>query len=882
MGVAPGVGWATELPSRGCGMLPLSCETQGGLYTRNRCGESPVSAPARADGPAAVVPTDTHPGMSGHSTVERRLTQFLFISLAILLASQVIQARLFPKPAQPPAVAPAADQADGAAGAAAVGTPAGNAAATAGGAAGQAPAPEPGAESRVESGAAAAAAGVADSAAAPRTMSTLGSLDPAHPARMLVTLNSLGGTVERIELSGSGYHDQDDRGGYLGHLATSAADGGCLVGVVGPGTPAAAAGLVAGDLITTIDGTAIADPAALARVLAASAPGRTVRLSWRRDGADQEGGVTLDRRPLEVVRPERDAAPALDVAACDPLSFRLSLESFAGRSRPGQGDELPGLEIAAREWRVEPVASPDTVRFATTLPDGTTIAKEYALVAEEPRGYTLQLRVEIVAGDQPARIAYALDGPTGLPTEGWWYASRIARDWGALAVRDVALRFSGEPTTLVSGLKIVDNSLDHPASGVPDGKPLAYAGVDALYFAAAVLPQPDGPEAPSLAEVRPLAVGGMLAAARKKLVNVTPRLVSRRAELEPHGRLAHRYRIFAGPKKPDLLAQFGPPDGRMDDLVYYGWFGWVARPMIAILHAIYAVVGNYGIAILLLTVLVRGGMLPVSRRQALSAQKMQALQPEMKAIAEKYKEDPEKRTRATQELWKAHGYNPASGCLPVFIQIPVLMGLYRSLATDVELRQAPLFTDAIRWCSNLAAPDMFWDWSRVLPPFLVAPEGWLGPFLNLFPLVTIGLFLWQQQLFMPPAVDEQSEMQQQVMKYMTLFMALMFFKVPCGLCLYFIASTLWGIGERLLLPTTLPATAAAPARAPLPTAGRGADTAAERPGLFDSIRRAFDSAVAAADPKGTGRPAQSVRPPEPPGPESADAHRRRRQTRKKR
>jgi hypothetical protein len=81
------------------------------------------------------------------------------------------------------------------------------------------------------------------------------------------------------------------------------------------------------------------------------------------------------------------------------------------------------------------------------------------------------------------------------------------------------------------------------------------------------------------------------------------------------------------------------------------------------------------------------------------------------------------------------------------------------------------------------------------------------------------------------------------MKYMTLFMALMFFKVPCGLCLYFIASTLWGIGERLLLPTTLPATAAAPSRAPLPTAGRGADTAAERPGLFDSIRHAFDSAV---------------------------------------
>jgi YidC/Oxa1 family membrane protein insertase len=90
----------------------------------------------------------------------------------------------------------------------------------------------------------------------------------------------------------------------------------------------------------------------------------------------------------------------------------------------------------------------------------------------------------------------------------------------------------------------------------------------------------------------------------------------------------------------------------MDDLVYYGWFGWVARPMIAILHALHAVIGNYGLAILLLTVIVRGAMFPISRKQAISSQKMQVLQPEMKAIAEKYKNDADKRTKATQELWR--------------------------------------------------------------------------------------------------------------------------------------------------------------------------------------------------------------------------------------
>ena len=294
------------------------------------------------------------------------------------------------------------------------------------------------------------------------------------------------------------------------------------------------------------------------------------------------------------------------------------------------------------------------------------------------------------------------------------------------------------------------------------------------------------------------------------LFRSTSRLVSRPIALEPGKPVRHRYGIFAGPKKPDLLARHGAPGASMDDLVSFGhgWFGWVVRPMMAILHALHAVVGNYGIAILLLTVLVRGSMYPVSRKQAIASQKMQDLQPEMKAIAEKYKDDPTKRTQATQELWRKHDYNPAGGCLLVFLQIPIFMGLYRSLATDVELRQAPLFSSAIRWCSNLAAPDMLYDWSRLLPAFLTAPEGYLGPFLNLFPLATIGLFLWQQKLFMPPAVDEQQRMQQQVMNYMMWFMALMFFKVPCGLCLYFIASSLWGIAERLWLPQTLPATAA--------------------------------------------------------------------------
>ncbi len=719
--------------------------------------------------------------------MERRYVTFFAISLAIILGTQALQAWLFPKPAAPPAeqvaAAPVAETAADAA------RPADAAAAD----------PSP-----------AAAADEAEvTATAGRVRHTIGSLDPAGATKMLVTLTSRGAAVERIELADERFHDQDDRSGYLGHLACTEAAEGCRVSVVGPGTPAGIAGLRAGDVIVRIDGVDTPGPRALHDALAVTRPGRRVTIDFRRDGAAESRTVLLGRRPLEVVRPEFRAAPVADADTerHDPLSFRLSIDSRDGRRRPAQPlEEIRGQELADVDWEAEPAADGGSVRFTRRLPGGLRVMKEYRLAAAgaEGRAYGLELLVELEGTGGETIVAYALDGPTGLPTEGWWYAQRVARDWGSLAVRDVALRFAGKPSTLISGLKVADGSLEHPAATIPDGTPLSFAGVDALYFASALIPG-NGADAPLLAEARPLVVGDVPVAARKKLVDVTSRVVSRDLALSPGRPIRHRYEIFAGPKQPELLRGFGATGAGMDDLVYYGWFGWVARPMIAILHALHAVIGNYGVAILLLTVMVRGAMFPVSRKQAISSQKMQLLQPEMKAISEKYANDPEKRTRATQELWRKHNYNPMGGCLLVFIQVPIFMGLYRSLATDVELRQAPLFSTALRWCSNLAAPDMLWDWSRYLPSFLTAPEGWLGPYLNLFPLVTIGLFLWQQKLFMPPAVDEQQKMQQQVMNYMMWFMALMFFKVPCGLCLYFIASSLWGIAERLWLPKTLPA-----------------------------------------------------------------------------
>jgi YidC/Oxa1 family membrane protein insertase len=237
----------------------------------------------------------------------------------------------------------------------------------------------------------------------------------------------------------------------------------------------------------------------------------------------------------------------------------------------------------------------------------------------------------------------------------------------------------------------------------------------------------------------------------------------------------------------------------------------------------------------MLTVLVRGGMLPLGRKQAQSAQKMAELQPEIKRINEKFKNEPEKKARAQQDLFRQHNYHPLAGCLPILIQLPIFVGLYKSLWVDVELRQAPLLSESIHWASNLAAPDMFWNWSALVPDFVSHGTGFfaLGPYLNILPLVTVGLMAWSQKVTMPPPADEQAAMQQKMMQYMMIFMGIVFFKSASGLCVYFIASSLWGVAERKLLPKkTVPkqsgAGGAAVAVASSSNSGNGAPSGKKR------------------------------------------------------
>jgi YidC/Oxa1 family membrane protein insertase len=680
--------------------------------------------------------------------------------------------------------------------------------------------------------------------AAPRWL-TLGSADPKSPYRMLIILTNRGAAIERLELNSPRYRDLDDRSGYLGQLMPADAPRkGALVRIVGAGTPAAAAGVQVDDVITALGDRTITSAEDLVAVLKETQPHQELQVSIERQGEPRKLTADLGRKPLEVMKPEENSKPVDLVQGenHDPFSFLLTLQQFDDRLLGDDNQELGGVDLRDAAWEVS-AAKENLVSFRKILPKlGLQIVKTYRLEQVPPDesqdadypAYSFRLDISITnVGGQAHQVAYRLDGPTGLPIEGEWYANKVSRTWSAAGLRDVIVHFEGGSTEQTAPAQLVDPAFKKNWTN----SPLDYIAVDAQYFAAVLMPQKSQPTDVWFSEVRPIRVGAVTKD-YSRLTDVSFRLDSKAVELTPGGPpLEHSFQIFAGPKKPALLAEYRPLGTNLSlkDLMYYGWFDWVAVPMLAILHAFYFVLGNYGLAIIMLTVLVRGGMFPLGRKQAQSAQKMAELQPEIKRINEKYKNEPDKKARAQQDLFRQHNYHPLAGCLPILIQFPIFIGLYKSLMVDVELRQAPLFGESIRWASNLAAPDMLWNWSSVVPDFIIHGTGFyvLGPYLNILPLITVGLMAWSQRVTMPPPADEQAAMQQKMMQYMMIFMGIVFFKSAAGLCVYFIASSLWGVAERKLLPkksasNQANAAGAAIAVAGSPSSGNGAPAGKKR------------------------------------------------------
>ena len=295
--------------------------------------------------------------------------------------------------------------------------------------------------------------------------------------------------------------------------------------------------------------------------------------------------------------------------------------------------ELKGVNLRSATWEVVEADQAHAV-FSRKLPKhDLEIFKTFSLVKvpadsmldRDYKAYNLEFSVKIVNHGETARkVAYRLDGPNGLPTEGWWYANKVSRNWGGAGLRDVVVSVYQREPSMVSCYTIASDKLDPPWQDVP----ITFLGVDAQYFSTVMIPQMENPNDIWFAASQPLRVGKVPDDKQHiNLTNTSFRVISVLKELKPGEEISHKFEIFAGPKRPSLLEQYG-----LNDLIYYGWpiFAYPAVVMSWLLHGFYFVVWNYGLAIILLTVLVRGCMYPLSIKQARSQQKMQELQPEIK------------------------------------------------------------------------------------------------------------------------------------------------------------------------------------------------------------------------------------------------------------
>lgn len=225
--------------------------------------------------------------------------------------------------------------------------------------------------------------------------------------------------------------------------------------------------------------------------------------------------------------------------------------------------------------------------------------------------------------------------------------------------------------------------------------------------------------------------------------------------------------LWVGPKLQDEMAGVAK---HLDLTVDYGILWFIAQPLFKLLQLLHGLVSNWGVAIILITLIVRGGMYPLTKAQYTSMAKMKLLQPKLVALRERFGEDRQKMSQAMMELYKEEKVNPLGGCFPILIQMPIFIALYWTLMESVELRHAPFAL----WITDLSVKD----------PYYVLP-------------LLMGATMWLIQKMSPSTVTDP--MQQKVMQLMPIIFTFMFLWFPAGLTLYWLVSNVVTIAQQTLI-----------------------------------------------------------------------------------
>lgn len=249
--------------------------------------------------------------------------------------------------------------------------------------------------------------------------------------------------------------------------------------------------------------------------------------------------------------------------------------------------------------------------------------------------------------------------------------------------------------------------------------------------------------------------------------------------LPPGSQLQHTYALFLGPRQLTVLKEFGRG---LDKAVDFGWTNIIAKPLLYTLRFFNKYIHNYGVSIILLTILIKILFWPLTHKSYKSMKEMQKLQPIMAKIKEKYKDNREQMNKEMMALYRTYKVNPMSGCLPMIIQIPVFFALYRILGKAIELRHAPFML----WINDLSVPDRLFHFSFKIP-FMAPPYG--------IPVLTLlmGASMYIQQKMTPTPGDPT---QAKFMMFLPIIFTFMFINFPSGLVLYWLVNNILSIGQQ--------------------------------------------------------------------------------------
>lgn len=367
--------------------------------------------------------------------------------------------------------------------------------------------------------------------------------------------------------------------------------------------------------------------------------------------------------------------------------------------------------------------------FTWVSPAGVTVTKTYTFPGD---GYGLEMEYR-VANSGSARVSSPIQTVQTYPLVPKVKESRLETFGPAIFAQE----------------KLFEDKVKDLESGAKTYAAPLWSGFADKYFLSAVLARE----------------GSIVSATIRKtpagyLENI---ISSPELALNPGEGRALSYSLFFGPKDIDVLKAQGNSLERAIDL---GWFAMLAKPLLQSLKFFYTYTGNYGIAIIIITVIIKVLFYPLTHSSYKSMKEMQKLQPKMQQLREKYKNDREAMNRAMMELYQTHKVNPVGGCLPMLVQIPVFFALYKALMFSIELRHAPFML----WITDLAAKD----------PYYVTP-------------IIMGVTMVIQQKMTPSQMDP---VQQKMMMALPVVFTFMFLNFPSGLVLYWLVNNVLTIVQQ--------------------------------------------------------------------------------------